>query len=354
MLLNKEFNHFYSNFLITTTTIPADPQFNAVSGGSWQVLTEPRPRRVTTLTITACGEPPTPLPIPQWVIKVPAVLVAHMTPCLTEIVCTNKGRDDSCESNISSFIGAKTTVHIVCRSFISGSSKSPDMVSRICTISYTDPVNVHTIQCQSLVVLESPKSIKRVVLISDDLPTHSGVRDVVGREEHRARAPSTTHCAATQPLGRAHHLQPCRTLGVGLRHVHPGQPAPHPVLAKRGPAVHLTEHLGNGGGLLEPVVSRGSPWPQLGHLLAAGGRIHRDVSEEAQGRGSALHYVPHLSDQSGYGDATGVSAPESLVSGAARLTAVRRERQQVSEVATIVTVCRSELGLYCWPVAGFT
>ena len=53
-------------------------------------------------------------------------------------------------------------------------------------------------------------------------------------------------------------------------------------------------------------MSRGSPWPQLGHLLAAGGCIHRDVSEEAQGGGSALHYVPHLRDQSGYGDATGV------------------------------------------------
>ena len=48
-----------------------------------------------------------------------------------------------------------------------------------------------------------------------------------------------------------------------------------------------------------------------------------------------------------------VSAPESLVSGAARLTAVRRERQQASELATIMTVCRSELGLCYWSVAGF-
>ena len=160
MLLNKEFNHFYSNFLITTTTIPADPQFNAVSGGSWQVLAEPRPRRVTTLTITACGEPPTPLPIPQWIIKVPVVLTTHTTPCLTEIVRTNKGRDDSCESNISSFIGAKTTVHIVSRSLISGSSKSPDMISRISTIYQADAITIHTIQCQSLVVLECPKSIR--------------------------------------------------------------------------------------------------------------------------------------------------------------------------------------------------
>ena len=161
-------------------------------------------------------------------------------------------------------------------------------------VCQADAINIHTIQCQSLVSSEGRKGIYSAVLISDDLPTHSVVRDVMGKEEHRVRAPSTTHRAATQPLGRAHHLQPCRTLGVGLRHVHPGQPAPHPVLLKRGPAVHLTEHLGNGGGLLEPVVSRGSPWPQLGHLLAAGGRIHRDVSEEAQGGGSALHYVPHL------------------------------------------------------------
>ena len=105
-LLYIKFDNFNQNIFISSALIIAQPEFNVVCGGLGKLLAEPR-WRVEATTGTGAT---TATAIPERVMGIDSALNVISTPCVTEIILTNKWRNISCVDCISLCTWAYITV----------------------------------------------------------------------------------------------------------------------------------------------------------------------------------------------------------------------------------------------------
>ena len=153
-------------------------------------------------------------------------------------------------SSVACVTGAIVIIKIC---FICTSSKCPNVFLWSLSMSQTHSFYIKIVYCNSTIVIVGVECIWTTILVSFDLPTHSGVLDSVERE---CGGHTATPWSATCPFWWCNQSESWRAVLVGISHVKVGHPHPASCAVTASPGhVTVLQVSISSSSILNPVVS---------------------------------------------------------------------------------------------------